>query len=387
MTGSAARRWALDGALAAAGAYAAGLLTTEITAGLPAAARAAALVLAVAYGAALLFRRVAPRTVLAVQGAAAVGYAVLGPPVPMLGPAVFVTLYTIGSRLERRAALVALVAAEVLLAVLLLARPGLPDVGSWALFSGLLAAAWFLGDIVRRWQFAAAAHARRAVELEQAREELARLAVADERLRIARELHDVVAHTMTVIAIHAGSGRLAADRDPAAARKALEVVEESSRHALAELRRLVTVLRDADDPAPGHEPAPGLPDLHRLVAEVAAAGVAVDVHTEGDLARVPEGVSLAAYRIVQEALTNVVRHAGATRARVSVAVREDRVRLEVDDDGGGRDGRGPEPGGRGYGLVGMRERAALYGGEVTAGPGSGGSWHVAGSLPYAETRP
>jgi signal transduction histidine kinase len=386
MTGGTARRWALDGALAAAGAYAAGLLTSEIVDGLPPAARAAALILAVVYGAALLFRRAAPRTVLAVQGAAAAGYAALGLPVPMLGPAAFVTLYTIGSRLERRAALSALAAAEALLAVLVLARPGRPDLGSWTLFAALLAGAWFLGDIVRRWQAAAVTHARRAVELEQAREELARLAVADERLRIARELHDVVAHTMTVIAMHAGSGRLAADRDPAAARRALEVVEESSRHALAELRRLVTVLRDADD-EPVHEPAPGLPDLHRLVAEVAAAGVAVDVHTEGDLARVPEGVSLAAYRIVQEALTNVVRHAGATRARLSVAVREDRVRLEVDDDGGGRAGRRPEPGGRGYGLAGMRERAALYGGEVTAGPGSGGSWHVAGWLPYAETRP
>jgi signal transduction histidine kinase len=387
MTGSVARRWALDGALAAASAYAAGLLTIEIIEGLPSVARPAALVLAVVYGAALLFRRAAPRTVLAVQGAAAVGYAALGLPVPMLGAAVLVTLYTVGSRLERRAGLVALASAEALLAVLVLARPDRPDVGSWVLFSVLLAAAWFLGDIVRRWQVAAVAHARRAVELEQAREELARLAVADERLRIARELHDVVAHTMTVIAMHAGSGRLAADRDPAAARKALEVVEESSRHALAELRRLVTVLRDADDREPVHEPAPGLPDLHRLVAEVAAAGVAVDVHTEGDMAQVPEGVSLAAYRIVQEALTNVVRHAGATRARLSVAVREDQVRLEVDDDGSGRDGRRPEPGDRGYGLVGMRERAALYGGEVTAGPGPGGNWHVAGWLPYAGTRP
>jgi signal transduction histidine kinase len=385
MTGSVARRWALDGALAAAGAYAAALLATEISAGLPGAARSAILILAVTYGAALLFRRAAPRTVLAVQGAAAAGYAGLGIPVPMAGPAVLVTLYTIGSRLERRPALVALVAAEALLAVLVLVRPGLPDVGSWTLFSAVLAAAWFLGDIVRRWQVAAVAHARRAVELEQAREELARLAVTDERLRIARELHDVVAHTMTVIAMHAGSGRLAADRDPAAARKALEVVEESSRHALAELRRVVAVLRDADDREPIHAPAPGLPDLHRLVAEVAAAGVAVDVHTEGDLARVPEGVSLAAYRIVQEALTNVVRHAGATRARLTVAVGEDGVRLEVDDDG--RAGRGPEPGDSGYGLVGMRERAALYGGEVTAGPGSDGSWHVAGWLPCTGTRP
>src|SRR5215213_4475927 len=112
---------------------------------------------------------------------------------------------------------------------------------------------------------------------------------------------------------------------------------------------------------PAADGSPRTATLHRLVAEVAAAGVAVDVHTDGDLARVPEGVSLAAYRIVQEALTNVVRHAGATRARLSVAVRADRVRLEVDDEGGGRDGRAPGPASRGYGVVGMRERAALYG--------------------------
>ena len=385
MTGSAAGRWALDGALAAAAAYAAALLTTELAAGLPASARNAALLLAVVYGGALLFRRVAPLTVLAVQGGAAIAYTAVGLPVAMLGPAVFVTLYTTGALRRRRTSLTALAAAEVLLAVLLLARPGFPGAGSWVLYSLLLAAAWFLGDIVRRWRSAAAVHARRAVELEQAREELARLAVAEERLRIARELHDVVAHTMTVIAMHAGSGRLAVDRDPAAARRALEVVEESSRHALAELRRLVTVLRDADGPAPGHEPAPGLPDLHRLVAEVAAAGIAVDVHTEGDLARVPEGVSLAAYRIVQEALTNVVRHAGTGRARLSVAVREDRVRLEVDDEGGGHAGPAPAAG-HGYGVIGMRERAALYGGELTAGPGPGGRWRVAGWLPYAAVR-
>ncbi len=387
MAGMSPRTWMLDGALAAAAAYASALLAAEITTGLPAAARTAALALATTYGAALLGRRVAPRVVIAVQAAAAVSYTALGLPVFMLGPAVFVTLYTVASRFGRRTALTALAGAEALLAVLLLAGPAFPGVGSWVLFAALLAAAWFLGDIVRRWQSAAAAHAERAAELERAREELARLAVGEERLRIARELHDVVAHTMTVIAMHAGTGRLASRRDPDAARKALEVVEESSRQALAEMRRLVTVLRDVDHRPAVEEPAPGLTDLHRLVAEVAAAGVSVDVTTEGDLARVPEGVSLAAYRIVQEALTNVVRHAGPTRARLSVVVGADRVRLEVGNEANGSVAAPAEPGRRRHGLAGMRERATLYGGDLTAGPGPDGGWRVAGSLPFPAVRP
>ncbi len=379
MAGNRARAWSLDVALATVAAWAAVVLTVELTVGLPTSARVAGLLLAAGYGAALAFRRVALRAVLAVQVVAAVTYVGLGLPVYMLGPAVLVTVYTAASRLDRRAASVALGVAEALLAVLLWAGPSFPGVASWVQFSAIVAGAWFLGDIVRRWQQAADAHARRAVELEQAREDLARLAVTAERVRIARELHDVVAHSMSVIAMHAGSGRLAAGRDPAAARRALEVVEESSRHALVEMRRLVTVLRDTDEEAPALAPAPGLADVHRLVAQVAAAGVRVDVHTEGDLAAVPDGVSLAAYRIVQEALTNVVRHVGPTRARLSVVVDDDRVRLEVSNDGGRRATTAT----RGYGTVGMRERATLYGGELTVGPEPDGGWRVAGWLPRA----
>jgi signal transduction histidine kinase len=373
--------WLLDVMLAAVGATAAAVLTSELTAGLPALYRLILLLLAVLYGSALVLRRVTPLGVLAVQAGAAVVYVMLGMPVFMLGPAVLVTVYTAAVRLTRRAALVALGVAEVVLAVLLWAGPSFPGWPSLAQFAALLAGAWFLGDIVRRWQRAAAEHARRAAELEQARQELARLAVNAERVRIARELHDVVAHSMSVIAMHAGSGRLAAVRDPEAARRALAVVEESSRTALAEMRRLVTVLRDADEAAPDLAPAPDLTRVHRLVAEVAAAGVQVDVRTEGDLAAVPAGVSLAAYRIVQEALTNVVRHVGPTRVHLRVAVDGDRVRLEVNDEGGGRIVTAVDPAGTGHGTVGMRERALLYGGELSIGPGPNGGWQVAGWLP------
>jgi signal transduction histidine kinase len=380
-------RWLLDVALAAAGAVAAAVLTSELTAGLPAWARWVLVLLAVVHGSVLVARRVTPLAVLAVQAVTAIAYVTVGMPVVMLGPAVLVTLYTVGVRLTRRAALVALGVAEVLLAVLLWFGPSFPGWPSVAQFAALLAGAWFLGDIVRRWQGAAAEHAGRAVQLEQAREELARLAVNAERVRIARELHDVVAHSMSVIAMHAGSGRLAAARDPEAARRALEVVEESSRHALAEMRRLVTVLRNVDGAAPDLAPAPDLAGVHRLVAEVAAAGVQVDVRTEGDLAAVPPGVSLAAYRIVQEALTNVVRHVGPTRVRLAVMVGGDVVRLQVDDAGARRLPAVAGPAGAGHGTVGMRERAAVYGGEVSIGPGPEGGWRVTGWLPITAAQP
>jgi signal transduction histidine kinase len=380
--------WLLDLSLAAIGAYAAILLVTEITVGLAQPARLAAVLLAAVHGGVLVFRRVSPPAVLAVQIATAAGYVALDLPVFMLGPAVLVTLYTVGSRLPRRTAVTLLVAAEVALAVLQL--PAARGITTWLQFAGMLLAAWFLGDVTRRWRDAANAHARRAAELEQARDELARLAVTAERLRIARELHDVVAHSMSVIAMHAGSGRLAADRDPAAARRALEVVERSSREALTEMRRLVSVLRDPDDsglagsPASSHtrSPAPRLQDVHRLVAEVAAAGVSVDVQTAGDLAAVPDGVSLAAYRIVQEALTNVVRHASPAHAVLTVVNRDGAVVLDVVDDGAPQAARTAPPASAGHGSIGMRERAMLYGGELTTGPHPAGGWRVHARLPY-----
>ncbi len=379
---SSARSWALDVALGVVAAYAAVILTVEFYGRLSTPAQVAAVLLAGVHGAAVTFRRVALRAVVAVQVITAVGYVALGLPVYALGPAVLVTLYTVGSRLSRRPALTLLGVVEAALAVLLLA--GSTGLATWVLYAAILFGAWFLGDVTRQWRDAATAHARRATELEQARTELARHAVTAERVRIARELHDVVAHSMSVIAMHAGSGRLAADQDPAAARRALEVVERSSRDALAEMRRLVTVLRDTDEVGPALDPAPGLPDVHQLVAEVAAAGVTVEVHTEGDLASVPDGVSLAAYRIVQEALTNVVRHASPTQARVSVTIGDGEVVLEVTDDGAtGTAARAAAPAPGGHGTIGMRERAALYGGELVAGPRPEGGWRVAARLPYA----
>jgi signal transduction histidine kinase len=377
-----ARRWIVDIALATGATYAAVVLTDEASNTLLGRTSVPAMVLAVVYGGAVAFRRIAPQAVLIVQALAAVAYALVGLPVYMLGPGVLISVYTTASQLDRRASLAMLALAETALtAALLLGPPSSSLLTQWVQYAAILGGAWFLGDVVRRWQTAAAAHARRAAELEQAREELARLAVTDERLRIARELHDVVAHSMSVIAMHAGSGRAAVERDPPAARRALEVVERSSRDALAEMRRLVSVLRDTNETETELTPAPGLSDIHGLVAQVAAAGVTVDVRTVGDLAAVPDGVSLAAYRIVQEALTNVVRHAGPARAHLSVQVGGGAVLVEVVDDGtaiASRDSAARE----GHGTIGMRERTALYGGEFTAGPKPEGGWRVVARLPY-----
>ncbi|GGV15089.1 two-component sensor histidine kinase [Streptomyces litmocidini] len=209
-------------------------------------------------------------------------------------------------------------------------------------------------------------------------------AVAAERLRIARELHDVVAHSIGVIAIQAGVGRRVIDTRPAEARNALATIETTGRETLAGLRRTLGALRGAaadGRPAP-RDPAPGLADLERLAASTADAGVRVELRHLGnpDVSLPPE-VDLAAYRIVQESLTNVVRHAAVPTCRVTVERRADTLLVEIADDGRGTPCA--EPGG-GYGLVGMRERAALLGGSLSAGPRPGGGFHVTALLPLPD---
>ena len=205
----------------------------------------------------------------------------------------------------------------------------------------------------------------------------------EERLRIARELHDVVAHAMSVVAVHAGTGRMFAEEDPAAARKALATIETTTRSALVEMRRMLGMLRGFDREEPGTlAPAPGLGDLDALVAEVVRSGVIVEVRVDGDRSDVPAGVDLAAYRIVQEALTNVIKHACRVRATVAVRYADDAVTVEVDDEGPpGHDSRSV-PATTGHGLVGMRERVAMYHGDLDVGPGPIGGFHVAARLPF-----
>jgi signal transduction histidine kinase len=252
----------------------------------------------------------------------------------------------------------------------------------------LIAAVWLLGHFVGVRRLYVLELEERTAELEQAREELARRAVTEERLRLARELHDVVAHAMSVIAVQSGVGAHVADTQPEEAARALAAIEATSRAALEELRRLLGVLREEDEPQGDLAPVPGLADLEGLLAELAKAGLAVKLQVNGTRPPLPAGVDLSAYRIVQEALTNVVKHAGPTRAQVVVDFRDHDVRVEVTDDGRGAvtsvsDGRA----GTGHGLIGMRERVQAFGGDLEVGPRPDGGFRVAARLPLAADQP
>jgi signal transduction histidine kinase len=248
----------------------------------------------------------------------------------------------------------------------------------------LIVSAWLLGNFVGSRRAHTEELERKNRQLEQARLELADRAVAEERLRIARELHDVVAHSMSVVALHAGTGRMVADTDPAAAREALATIERSTRSALHEMRRLLGVLRGSG-PGAADElgPAPGLRDVDALVADVVRSGVTVQVQIEGDRSDVPAGVDLSAFRIVQEALTNVIKHGGRAPTRVEVRYAPDAVTVEVTDGGAGRRDGAVVASTSGHGIVGMRERVALFGGDLDVGPAPGGGFRVRARLPFA----
>ncbi len=216
--------------------------------------------------------------------------------------------------------------------------------------------------------------------LEREQEEQARRAAAEERTRIARELHDVVAHSVSVMVIQTAAARRVARDDPDAAREALRLVEGCGRDALVEMRRMVGVLRRGDVQLAG--PAPGLSHLPELVERARAAGLPVELRIEGERGAMSPGLDLVAYRVVQEALTNALKHAGPARARVHVTFTPELLELDVSDTGRGPVAEGSSDGG--HGLVGMRERLALYGGELHVGRRRGGGFHVRARVPLRE---
>ena len=338
----------------------------------------AAYVLVAVYSALPIVRRWAP--VVAVFGGLATGVAFAAAQYPVaLTPVVLLSIYTAAAVLPSRQARLLLVGAVAFGVVGATASPGPTDVGVPA----LIVSAWLLGNYVGSRRAYTAELEDKNRLLEQARIELADRAVTDERLRIARELHDVVAHTMSVVAVHAGTGRMVADEDPAAARQALATIETTTRAALVEMRRMLGVLRGSDSEQPvTRAPAPGLGNLDALVADVVASGVIVEVRVQGDRTDVPAGVDLAAYRIVQEALTNVIKHAGRVRATVTVRYTDDAVTIEVDDEGAAGHDSPSVPTATGHGLVGMRERVAMYDGDLDVGPAPIGGFHVAARLPF-----
>ena len=236
-----------------------------------------------------------------------------------------------------------------------------------------------VGAALQHQQARAERLTRRAVELERDREQQARDAVAAERARIARELHDVVAHAVSVMVVQAGAAEELMELEPERARSALAAVRDSGKQSLQELRRLLGVLRPDLDDASLLAPQPGLADLPGLVATHEATGLSVTVEADGHVGELPAGLDLAAYRVVQEALTNVRKHAAdATHALVRLRFEPETLHIEVRDDGT----RAAAPrAGRGHGLVGMRERVSLYGGALSTGPAADGGWCVHAALP------
>jgi signal transduction histidine kinase len=281
-------------------------------------------------------------------------------------------LYLVAVTGRRRTALAALGAVIIAPALVV----GVFDRG---VLLGLISSlVWTIGYAVGRHRAS-----ERELRLYQARQveaelEKARRGVTEERMRIARELHDVVAHSMSVITVQAGFGNLVIDDQPAKARAAFSAIETTSREALAEMRRLLGMLRD-DGPA-ALAPAPGLSELDHLMTQTAKAGVSVQVTITGVPRPLPPGIDLSAFRIVQEALTNVVKHADTANCRVAIAYTEQELSIEVTDDGRG----GPAVDGHGHGLIGMRERVRLYGGTVHAAPLPARGFRVAASLPVAK---
>jgi signal transduction histidine kinase len=334
----------------------------------------------------LAARRRFPLAVLAASVASGVAFVALDLAPDILWVAIPVAVYSVAAYGDRWVALAGLAVAEAGLAVVQL-TPGRTGANTWVGNMGFLAAAWLLGHFVGVRRLYVLQLEERTAELEQAREELARRAVTEERLRLARELHDVVAHAMSVIAVQSGVGAHIANTQPKEAAKALMAIEATSRAALEELRRLLGVLRQADGPQGDLAPVPGLADLEGLLAELAKAGLAVKLRVNGTRPPLPAGVDLSAFRIVQEALTNVVKHAGSARAQVVIGYGEQDVKVEVTDDGRGAvtsvsDGRA----GTGHGLIGMRERVAAFGGDLEIGPGPDGGFRVAARLPLAVDR-
>jgi signal transduction histidine kinase len=379
-----ASAWLFDSGLAlvAAGLSTAVFVENPVIRGLPRGTLALAYALALLHTLPLAARRRFPGAVLAASVASGLAVAALGLPPEILVMVILVAVYSVAAYGDRWVSLAGLAAAELGAAAVQLTpgRFNAPTVVTNAL---VIAAAWLLGHFVgvRRDHIA---RLERTAELERARAELARRAVVEERLRLARELHDVVAHAISVIAVQSGVGAHIAHTQPEEAAKALAAIEATSRAALTELRRLLGVLRQEGEPQGDLAPVPGLADLDALLAEVAKAGLGVRLRVEGTPSPLPAGVDLSAYRIVQEALTNVVKHAGPARAQVTIGYRDQAVTVEVTDDG--RGATAPTGDGRarvGHGLIGMRERVQVFGGDLETGPRPGGGFRVAARLPFA----
>lgn len=293
-----------------------------------------------------------------------------------------VVAWMMGSENPRAQAAAGFVVAVALIALVVTNDPD-PDASAWAIVTtSIIAGLIFLaGAGIRARREQVRLLEERVGRAEREREESARRAVDEERARVARELHDVVAHSMSVMVVQAGGVRSLLEPHQERQREALLAIERTGREALTEMRRMLGVLRRDGESQGALVPQPGLDHLHRLVAQVREAGLPVELHVEGAAAPLPPGIDLSAYRVVQEGLTNALKHAGPARAEVTIRYDENALRIEVTDDGAAA----PNGGGPGHGLVGMRERVALYGGTMEAGPRAEGGYALRVSLPIETT--
>jgi signal transduction histidine kinase len=333
----------------------------------------------------LAWRRRAPMIVFAVIAVVAFAQWLAAPPL-LADVALLIALYTVAAERPRRPALAGAVILEGG-AVLGALRWGHSVLVTFASLSAPVVAALVLGLYVRARRAHVASLVERAARLEFERDQQALLAAAAERARISREMHDVVAHSLAVVISLANGAAAKLGRDPEQSREALESISELGREALADTRRLLSVLR-AEEHAAARAPQPGIAEIADLVKRAASTGLAATLTVHGGPVPVAAGPALSAYRIVQEAITNAIKHAaGATTITVELTWAARCLRIAVTDDGhgggygGGYGGDRPAGPPGGFGLAGMRERAALYGGTATAGPGPQGGWVVQAAIP------
>lgn len=374
------RPWVLDGILAVAIFVAA-----AVSAATPAPQYRppdVTVYLLIALGAApYVVRRRWPLPVLVLASIPVLALLALGYSSAVIGAALFLAAYTVAAHSDRLGTALGVGYAIVVMVVVAVVAPTAMGIAGVVTNAALFTGAFALGGSAHVRRENVALLQERAQLAEQARAEEARHAVADERLRIAQELHDVLGHSLGVIALQAGVGAHVIDVDPAEAKASLEAISRTSRSSLAEVRRILGALR-TDTGVTGYHPPLGLDALDALAVELTEAGLPVTVQVSGTPHDVPAALGLTAYRVVQEALTNVLRHAGpGARADVSVHYAERQVTIRVDDDGHAVPASVGSPR-TGHGQLGMRERVSVWGGTLQVGPRPEGGYRVTATLPY-----
>lgn len=368
------RPWLMDAALAL-GLLAAALFAAAATGSVPVPHVVLMVVTAAGYAA----RRGAPLLVFIVTGALVVVMITLGHGTAVIGAGLFLLAYTVAAH---RSVAVTTIAAAYAVAILIVIAVGFPDrmpLGELATNLALFAGSFVLGRAARVHRAAARLEAERSALAERVQLKEAQATLTEERLRIARELHDVVGHSLGVIALQAGVGARMVESDPAEARAALLAIADRSRESLREVRQILGAVRDAETTVPH----PGLAAVPELVADLAAAGLHVDLEQQGEPWPLTPAMDLTAYRVLQESLTNVVRHAGTDRAQVTIYYTPDALELRIIDRGrGAAPGSSPASGQRG-----MRERMTAWGGSLSVGPAAGGGYEVIARLPRPGSEP